>query len=53
MMSIQKENMKSKPKNGLKKVYSWDHPNSGSYSLITFFLLNVHLITKYLLPEKN
>ena len=37
----------------LKKAYFGMHPNSGSCSQIVFvFLQNVHLITKYILPEK-
>ena len=34
-------------------AYFWVYPNSGSWSQITWtILLNVHLISKYLLPEK-
>ena len=47
--------IKVKTKFCLKKAYFWVHPNLSSWSRIAwiFFLQNVHLITKYLLPEKN
>ena len=39
---------KKRPEKGLFLV----HPNSWSWSQIDFFKESVHLITKYLLPEK-
>ena len=38
-----------------KKAYFFVHPNSGwllKSNCLDFFLQNVHLIEKYLLPEK-
>ena len=44
----------SRTKFGLKTAYFLVHPNSGSWSQITWiFLQHVYIITKYLLPEKN
>ena len=54
-MSIQKENLKSKPnKFGLKKAYFWcTLIHTVKVKLLGyFFLQKAHLITKYLLPEK-